>query len=364
MRDLADLSDPPVDLSLTVRRVRSVAVIDRIATRWDGLADRASAPPWMRPGWFLAWLDAFGRGRPEIWTAEGDGELRAVLPLSRRGAATHSLTNWHTPGFGVLADSDEAARAVVRACLASRPRVLDLSFVPSADPHVPLLRRQMAARRYTVLGRVLERSPTVTIGERTWDDFEASLDRKMVREIRRRRRLLEERGPVSVDISKAGDELESHLREALAIEASGWKGAGRTAIASRPETERFYRRVASWAAERSFLRLALLRVGDQAIAFDFALEDPHVHALLKTGYDESFAKYGPGQILRWEMLRGAFARRVRRYDFLGTDAAWKQAWTRETDDLLRLQAFAPTPTGRAAWAAWRYGRPALRALRR
>jgi len=364
MPDTETVSDRLARRPPTVRRVRSIAAVTEIATRWDELADRTAAPPWMRPGWFLTWLDAFGRGRPEIWIAGDDGGLRAVLPLSRSNGVTRSLTNWHTPGFEVLADGTDAARAVVQACLAGRPHVVDLSFVPSAHAHVPLLRKELAARSYTVLGRVLERSPTVTVAGRSWEDFEASLDRKMLREIRRRRRLLEKLGSVSVEISADGDDLDARFREAVTIEASGWKGAGRTAIASRPETQRFYRRLASWAADRSFLRLALLRVGDRAIAFDLAVEDARVHALLKTGYDESFAKYGPGQILRWEMLRTAFERGLSRYEFLGIDDAWKRAWTDETTSLLRIQGFAPTPAGRVAWAAWRYGRPALRSLRR
>ena len=35
------------------------------------------------------------------------------------------------------------------------------------------------------------------------------------------------------------------------------------------------------------------------------------------------------------------------YEFLGTDAPWKSIWTQTSRARLRVQAFAPTPVGRA-----------------
>jgi len=34
--------------------------ISPLAAEWDDLADRTSAPPFLRPGWFAAWEEAFG----------------------------------------------------------------------------------------------------------------------------------------------------------------------------------------------------------------------------------------------------------------------------------------------------------------
>ena len=80
------------------------------------------------------------------------------------------------------------------------------------------------------------------------------------------------------------------------MEGSGWKT--RTAIASRPDTRRFYRDVARWAAGRGWLRLGFLRLDGRALAFDFCLEHAGTHYLLKTGFDPAFRAYGPGMLMR------------------------------------------------------------------
>jgi CelD/BcsL family acetyltransferase involved in cellulose biosynthesis len=52
-----------------------LAEIERHSERWDALADRAGAAPFLRPGWIAAWWRAFGRGRLEILTAGSGGRL-------------------------------------------------------------------------------------------------------------------------------------------------------------------------------------------------------------------------------------------------------------------------------------------------
>jgi CelD/BcsL family acetyltransferase involved in cellulose biosynthesis len=147
------------------------------------------------------------------------------------------------------------------------------------------------------------------------------------------------------------------LEDGVRVEAAGWKGQRGSAIASQSATLCFYRELAHWAADRGVLRLALLRVGGRAIAFDFALEDAGVHALLKTGFDPAYGKWAPGMLLRQEMLRRAFAVGLRRYDFLGADEPWKLEWTSATRERSLVQVFARSMSGRVTWNAYARGRP-------
>jgi CelD/BcsL family acetyltransferase involved in cellulose biosynthesis len=75
--------------------------------------------------------------------------------------------------------------------------------------------------------------------------------------------------------------------------------------------------------------------------------------------------YGPGMLLRYEMLARAFRLGVRTYEFLGSDDAWKLEWTNDAREMTLLHAFAPSIAGLMDWAVWSYGRPAgRRVLRR
>ena len=342
-------------------RARVVDDPRSIARAWDELSRRAPHSPWLARGWVEPWWEAFGRGRLNVVALDGPDGLRALIPLTRRWGGLRSAANWHTPTFGILAEDQDAARDVAGEMFALAPRRVSLYFVQEHHAHFDACRSASRAAGYATTSRVLERSPYVdTSGD--WNAYEDSLARKMRSEMRRRRRKLEEMGDLVVEVLDGSARLGALLEEGFRVEAAGWKGGKGSAISSRPETLRFYTDVARWAAAEGSLRLAFLRCKGRAIAFDFAIETGGVHYLLKTGIDPEFAKFGPGMLIRKEMIEAAFKSDVRTYDFLGRDDQWKMQWTRHTHERLLFQAFRPDFGGRVDSIAFRYGRPAVKRL--
>jgi len=215
--------------------------------------------------------------------------------------------------------------------------------------------------------RTLERSPYLETGE-GWDRYEARLSSKLLRELRRRRRGLEARGALTLEVSDGTEGLDELLDEGFLVEGAAWKAARGSAIDSQPATRSFYREIAHWAAERGSLRLAFLRLDRTPLAFDYCLEESGIHYLVKTGYDPEYRAFAPGQLMRYLMIEKAFALGLDSYEFLGTDEQWKLEWSQEVRDRTLLQAFAPSPAGRLDWAAFAVGRPLVermyRALKR
>lgn len=332
-----------------------------ISDAWDDLAHRTSAGPWLSRDWIESWWRAFGQGRLRIVTL-GDGDrLRALIPLAVRFGGLRSTANWHTPTFGILAESAEAARDLAGALFALKPRRLSLYFVQEEHSHLDACRSAARAAGYATTSRVLERSPfVITSGD--WNAYEDSLARKMRSELRRRRRKLEAIGRVTMTVHDGRERLGPLLEDGFRVEAAGWKGRRGSAISSRPETLRFYTEVAQWAAASGWLRLGFLRCAGRTIAFDFAVEAGGVHYLLKTGIDPDFNRFGPGMLIRREMIQTAFKSDVHTYDFLGRDETWKMQWTDHTRERLLFQAFRPGLAGAIDQRAFRYGRPALKRL--
>ena len=325
---------------------------------WEALADRVGAPPWLRTGWMAAWWAAFGRGTPSIATVRRDGRLVGLLPLAARFGVLASMTNWHTPEFGPLVEPGEEA-ALLDGVLAGRPRQVSLAFADPEKPAVAAWQEAVARRGYRALVRTLERSPYVAV-EGDWERFEAQFRSGLIANLARRRRRLEEQAQVEVEVEDGTVRLEELLGEGFRVEAAGWKGTRGSAIVSDEATHRFYSDVASWASERGWLRLAFLRVGSRAIAFDFALEVAGVHYLLKTGYDPAYRRFGPGMLLRYEMLARAFATGLDRYEFLGADDPWKLEWTSTVQERVLIQSFSPSLPGRAEAFAYARVRPLLK----
>jgi CelD/BcsL family acetyltransferase involved in cellulose biosynthesis len=328
-----------------------VAAIERRTEEWDALADRAGAPPFLRPGWIAAWWRAFGKGRLEILTTGSGGRLDAVLPVVHRHGGIHAPSNWHTPQYGLLEAAQGAGSEMLAGLFASAPQV-SLGFLSSVTGEVQRFCDGAHAHRYVTLVRTQERSPVVVL-DGDWDSYELSLSSSLRRDLRRCRRRLGEHGRVWLDVH----DDTSRLGEALELERLGWKEQAGTAIASRPETQRFYTEVAHWASQRGWLRLIFLRVDERAVAFQFALEDGRAHLGLKSGFDPEFRAMSPGRLIVEASLERSFAVGLERFEFMGTADAYKLRFANDAYDRVLFQAFSPKPTGRVLHAAFAYGRP-------
>ena len=324
----------------------------------DDLADRSGAGPFSRPGWIAAWWRAFGKGRLEVLAIRRSRRLAAALPLMRRGSTLSSPTNWHTPTYSPLREDGKAIAELARALFSLGERRVTLSFI-SPQEGMAECREAATTAGYRLLTRTMERSPYVPLDE-GWESYELRLTSKRRSNLRRLRRRLEDRGELSFEVADGSDQLERLLHEGFDLESRGWKGQSSSAIASRPETRRFYEEVARWAAERGWLRLAFLRLDGRALGFDYCIEDGSAHYLLKTGYDPDYRNLAPGVVMRHQMLERAFASGLSSYEFLGSNDSWKLEWTERLRDRRQLQAFEGSPRGLLEWGAFRFGRPAAR----
>ncbi len=329
--------------------------IEPIVPEWDDLTTRAGASPFLRPGWFQAWWKAFGHGRLEIATVRREGRLSGVAPLYRRWGTVLAVANVHSPHFALLAEDAAAMRELATRLFGPNPLHTSLCYLDAAaDGTAELVRSAEAAGR-RLLTTTMQRSPWVeTTG--TWDAFEAGLSGKFVRDLRRRRRQLEAEGDVAVEVLDGTERLPELLDEAFRIEPSGWKERRGTAIVSSPETHRFYREVAEWAAPHGLLRLAFLRLSGRPVAFQYALDDGRRWYFLKGGVDPEAKRFAPGKLLVHTMIERAFSAGLESFEFLGADEVWKNDWRPHHRDLILQHSFVRTPLGfgwGSAVTAWR-----------
>ena len=347
--------------------------LEPIAREWDELADRVAAPPFLRPGWVKAWWEAFGAGALELVTERRDGRLMGLVPLYRpskviaqhkteplpvtaRRGTLRSIANWHLPEYRVLAEDGTVAASLAESSMSRSARVLSLAFLDPRGPELTHFREAAEAAGYRTWVETLPPSPYVTV-EGEWEAYEQSVGRRLLRDLRRRRRRLEEQGPVSVEVADGSDGLEQLLEEGFRIEPSGWKAEQGGAIASRSETRRFYTDIARWAAARGWLRLVFLRVGGRPAAFQFGLEDGGHYYFLKGGFDPGYERFAPAKLLVHEMLSRAFTAGLERYHFLGGNETWKLEWTSTCRERLVLHAFAPSLSGAVERVLIAHARP-------
>lgn len=338
--------DPSRPAAPTAEPGKLVSLDPAVAEAWESLAEGTGAVPFARPGWVAAWAAAAGAEVTPLVLRPGD-HLTGLLPLvRRRGGTLATPTDWHTPVFAAVAASGTDLDDLVSELARLGSPGIRVDFVDRAGATCAALIKGLREAGYRVDLRPRMWSPYIdlTMG---WEAYEGTLTAKKRSDMRRRQRRLSERGRVAVDVHDGRTDLEGLLAEGFAVEGAGWKGRAGTAIASSARTRRLYTEAARWAAQRGWLRLAFLRVGGRAIAFDYCLQVDGFHYLLKTGYDPGFASFAPGNLLRREMIRNAFAEALQAYEFAGAEEPWKQEWTATTREIVVLEAWAPTAAGRA-----------------
>jgi CelD/BcsL family acetyltransferase involved in cellulose biosynthesis len=337
--------------------------VDAIAEEWEELADRARAAPYLRPGWMGAWRRNFGDGRLVVIALRGEDGLEAVLPLEARGRDLCSLSNEETPRFGPVIAERGIELDLGQALFARAGRSVRLGWLSAEDAaSLAVAAGHGGYRTSTAVAAV---TPFVALtGD--WESFLAEMKPDRRRQLRRRRRRLEEMGEVTLDVRDGTEQLERSLAEFIAIEGSGWKGEAGTAIRSRQALTSFYDEVIHWAAERGELRLAFLRVDGRAIAAHLYLQSFEVLYRFKSGYDEDWSKLAPGMLLTGAMIERAFDEGLTLYDFLGGGESHKLDWLADTRPLVRLHAFERGSVAGRAWHGYEtVGRPlAKRAVER
>lgn len=326
-------------------RTRLQAVDGSLHAEWDRLATRSGSPPFVRPGWVLAWMDAFAPGRePRVLTARrvdefGDRKLVGVLPLLDGRRRLRSPTNGESMIFDPVV-ADTAAAAALAERLAGAGRVVDLAPLP-VGAGTPGEAMQSAAERRgaIVLRRTLSHSPVLDLTG-TWSDFLGTMSQKRRYSLRKLDKRLQEAGAVSFEVHDGRQDLDALLADGFRLEGRPWKLAAGSAILSNPSTTRFYTAVARWAAEAGLLRLAFLRLDGRPIAFSFNLQDGGRMYGVKLGMDDDYGKLGPGTVLTRRLVEYAFDQPdLTQFDLLGQNDGHKADISTGTREQVRLQLF-------------------------
>ncbi len=159
-------------------------------------------------------------------------------------------------------------------------------------------------------------------------------------DFRRARRRAEALGAVTFEIhAPTSNELDSLLAEAFRVEGLGWKGVRGSSLQRDEPLGEFYRRYARMACEQGILRIGFMRIAGTAVAMQIAAEHAGRFWLLKVGYDESYARCSPGQLLMLHTLRYAAERGCLSYEFLGYAESWTNVWTPLKRDCVEVRVY-------------------------
>jgi endonuclease/exonuclease/phosphatase (EEP) superfamily protein YafD len=144
----------------------------------------------------------------------------------------------------------------------------------------------------------------------------------------------------TLDVVTTEAGVEAAIAEYARLEAAGWKGKSGTALAPENLQGQFYRQALARACRRGQGEIHRYCLGDSAVAMDLCLRDGATLIVLKTAYDEAFAKFSPASLMREEQLRRLFAGGVtRRVEFYGPVMDWHTRWTQDARMLYHVNCY-------------------------
>lgn len=289
----------------------------RLAAAWDDLAAAASEANAFAERWFVApGLDHLllpdGLRLAEVW--EGD-RLLGLLPLSigrRYGRIpVRHVVNWlhHHAFLGTPLVRAGREQAFWQTLIAA----LDAARWPRGFLHVNGLVEGGAVHRGLIAAAegAGRRCDTVHRAARAQLDagltpeayYETTVRKKKRKELKRLAARLSEMGAVrTIRLTRPAD-LPAWCEAFLVLEASGWKGRSASALASRRETDAFFREMmtGAWAAGR--LEMLRMELDGRPIAMLVNFLVPPGAFSFKIAFDEEYARFSPGVLIQIENLQ-------------------------------------------------------------
>ena len=183
------------------------------------------------------------------------------------------------------------------------PRVFVLPEVRLDGPFASLLRGLAADRNLPlVTTNVVERP--VLESQLDGDAYlRNALRAHHFREFRRQKRRLADAGKLEYHVARSVDEIRQGVEAFLTLEAAGWKGRERTAMAIDRFRAAFAREAVHRLSEQDLCRVHSLTLDGRVIACLIVFVEQGVAYTWKTAYDENYAAYSPGTLLMIEVTR-------------------------------------------------------------
>jgi CelD/BcsL family acetyltransferase involved in cellulose biosynthesis len=339
-------------------------LVEQIAGAWSQLCDETGDDEvFYRPEWAQAYFQAFHPNADVIVISAWRGaQLRGVLPLVRHRVRAYGfpIIKLAVPGnvysfrTGLTVCAGDEGSEVLKALWLSAQKlpqwhVIDIANVVEGNgldrlralamtDGYAVARKRISQTLYLPIGKPVDEKPA---NQAPWL---AETRPKFRSHLRRSKRQLEEQGTLACRHFEAAD--PTALEKFYELEASGWKGAEGTAIRCDANVKRFYDLVAQAAARDGYLSLDFLELNGKAIAAHFGFNLRGRYFLAKAGYDESYRRQGPGQLLVHEILSETPQRGLREFDFVGP-ATWDEGrWASQRRTNYRIFIF------RKSWYGW------------
>jgi len=186
----------------------------------------------------------------------------------------------------------------------------------------------------------------------SFDAYLETLSANMRYHVRRRTRTLTRTPGAAIRTARDPDDLEQALTNLFELHQRRWQRDRRPGNFGNPLKREFLRRFCRLAGPRDWVRAHVLELDGRVVGVLLAFHWRGTASFYQMGWDPDCPLPSPGVVLLANSVRQAIAERMRCYDFLRGDEAYKWKWTSAFIEQITLTV-GWSPTARAAIAAAR-----------
>jgi len=305
--------------------------------------------PLVQYDWFLSCAETlYAEADLRVVVARSGDRVTAIAPLV---LVRKALTRWleiigasvHYEPCGLLYEDPRSLQELLDVVLRLGYPV-HLARIPAASP----IRCAMQRRRIpqaVVLVRKSAGSCYLDFHS-DWDAFFKSIRPNRRSNLRKKQRLADAIGEVSVDIFCPDPEtLDQHLDQAIQVEAASWKGRAGSSLRDNERLRTFFRNYTGKACKNGTLRICFYRLKGVAISMHIMVKHARRLWVFKLGYDDSLGKISPGMLLAHQTIRYACEKGLEGYEFLGSDEPWQHEWPVRTHEYCSIVVYTPSLRG-------------------
>ena len=330
------------DTSISELRIEEYANIESLEglrDQWNDLARRVNLSPAEEFEW-LKTLWEFHRANRVllVLVARDDAGITGIAPLvkgieRRKGMRVQvlrmlgSFHSLHGTPFLLDRRPDETLNAFVNHLTKYHGDwALWFTGCVRGSPQEAMLFASFARRGYQIVTENAESSPYLEL-QGTFEEKVQMLQPRFRTSLRSRERRLKEKGKLELRFLDSVELWEKGLDAIREIEEDSWKVDAGTAITAQDFQWQFYRRYTPIAASAGTLRIPILYLDDEPLAYDYALLHRGVYYLMKTSYKNKWHDSYPGFVLRYRLMAWTYLQHAAEIDFLGKNEDWKMKWT-------------------------------------
>jgi CelD/BcsL family acetyltransferase involved in cellulose biosynthesis len=334
-------SAPPIP---AVDVIRDDAGLAALAAHWDQLlASSDLKTPFLTWPWVSAWRSTLGRDADLLVAVARDpqdGGLVGVAPFAeamvRTARIPHRVLRFVGAGpaapdhldlivrRGYEAVAGPALWSAVRR--ASTADLVDLDGLRQGSHLVAAAARRSgdAAADEPIVCPYLPLPPT-------WEAYEGLLGRNLRHNLRRYARKLdaEAGGPVVARMVCTATEVDGTMSALGELHQQVRSARGQRGAFGTPMLQAFHHAAARGFQSAGRLRLHRLDVAGAPVAVVYCIRYDDTVSFYSTGYDERWARYGPGRRIMAHAIRSAIDEGAAGFDFLRGDEAYKAQWRAE-----------------------------------